>query len=128
SISFLVSFTFFLLSIIIGAGEIVFLLLYSVPLLFSTLFVCTQIAKLRKLDTEIWTYGSIIVTAMLAALAGCTPFGISMGVVLLSNRYLDGLFLMHLFGFLAVLKVYNLWAIDKEKEIECVNAIKKGVK
>ncbi|KAI5192663.1 hypothetical protein NECID01_2034 [Nematocida sp. AWRm77] len=115
----------FALLIYVSFGYGVFVLLYPVPAFFSWLFSLTQLAKLKQLNSEIWSFGSILVAGALVAAIGLTPYVLGMVIVLISDRYLDGLFLIHLFAFFAVLKVYGLWTIDNEKEIEYVNTIKK---
>lgn len=103
----------------------VFALLFVVPAFFSGLFALTQLAKLRQLRAEIWSYGALLVAAVLAALIALTPYVLGMVIVMVSDRYLDGLFLIHVFSFFAVLQVYGLWSLDNEKEIEYVNTIKQ---
>ncbi|KAI5170612.1 hypothetical protein NEFER03_0071 [Nematocida sp. LUAm3] len=122
------SFVFIFMCAQIGFGFGIFLLLVSVPCVFGGLFSITQLAKLKYLNLEIWSYGSIFVMGLLLSVVAATPFVLGMLIVLISDRYLDGIFLMHLFGFLCVLKIYNLWVIDKEQEIECVNTLKAETK
>ncbi|KAI5185260.1 hypothetical protein NEHOM01_0718 [Nematocida homosporus] len=110
----------------LGVG--VFAIIFLLPAIMSFLFSFSQLAKLGALKVEIWNYGSILVVNMFMLLIGSTPLGLGALVVLISDRYIDGIFFMHLLGFLTVLKVYNLWCLDKEQEIECVNTVKQGGK
>ncbi|KAH9385443.1 uncharacterized protein NEMAJ01_0339 [Nematocida major] len=119
------SFFLCLLSITSGLGVGLFALLYLVPLFFGTMFVFTQLSKLKILNADIWDYGSLLVTASLAVCIGCTPFVLGMVVVIISDRYLDGTFLIHTLALFAVIKMYGIWSMDKEQEIECVNTVKQ---
>ncbi|KAI5190288.1 hypothetical protein NEMIN01_0987 [Nematocida minor] len=117
--------TFFgsLLSITAGIGEGLFLLLYIVPFFFATLFSFTQLSKLKILNAEIWYYGSLLVTILLVSVIALTPVVFGMLIVMVSDRYLDGIFLIHVLAMFAVIKIYDLWCIDNEQEIECVNTV-----
>jgi len=112
------------ISIPLSLGVCVFTLLYAMPLFFFSLFCFTQLAKLKQLNAEVWAYGAIVVSVLLFVLLGMTSYFLGMVIVLISDRYLDGVFLAHLISFFGVLQIYNLWSIDNEKEIECVNTVK----
>lgn len=112
-----------LVSITSGVGEILFMLLYVVPLFFSALFSFTQLSKLKILNSEIWIYGSLLVTILLVISIALTPVVFGMLIVMVSDRYLDGIFLIHVLGLFSVIKIYDLWCVDNEQEIECVNTI-----
>ncbi|OAG31709.1 hypothetical protein NEDG_00184 [Nematocida displodere] len=123
--SFLAALAPIFLCILFSFGFGIFIILYIVPAVCSFFFMIAQFAKLAQLNLEIWSYGSVFITAGLVLLIAATPYILGMVIVLVSDRYLDGVFLMHALGFLAVLKVYNLWMIDNEKEIENVNTVQK---
>lgn len=112
-------------STLVSFGFGVFLVGFAVPLVFGLAAAVLYTAKLARLNAEIWSYGSIFITACLVGLLAATPYALGMLVALLSNRYLDGIFLLHAFGFFAMLKLYNLWAMDREQEIECVNTLQE---
>lgn len=112
-----------LVSITSGIGEILFLLLYVIPFFFGSLFLFTQLSKLKILDSEIWIYGSLLVTVGLVLCIGLTPIVFGMLIVMASDRYLDGIFLIHVLGLFSVIKIYDLWCVDNELEIECVNTV-----
>ncbi|KAI5180920.1 hypothetical protein NEOKW01_1161 [Nematocida sp. AWRm80] len=107
----------------IGFGLGVFALLFLVPIFFSFLFLFTQLAKLKQLNASFWAYFSILAICILMTLVALTPFILGVVIVTLSDRYVDGIVLIHIFSFLAIVNMYNLWLIDNEQEIECVNAV-----
>ncbi|KAI5159655.1 hypothetical protein NEAUS03_0474 [Nematocida ausubeli] len=113
-----------LISITSGLGIGLFFLLYLVPFFFGTLFIFTQLSKLKILNAEIWSYASLLLIIGLSAVIAITPMILGRVIVLLSDRYLDGIFLMHATAMCVVIKVYDLWALDNEQEIECVNTVK----
>lgn len=107
-----------------GLGSGLFLLLYVIPFFFGSLFSFTQLSKLKTLNAEIWSYGSLLVTIALVACIALTPPILGMVIVMISDRYLDGIFLIHVLSLFSVIKMYDLWCMDNEQEIECVNAVK----
>ncbi|KAI5158060.1 hypothetical protein NEPAR05_1830 [Nematocida parisii] len=113
-----------LLSITSRLGAGLFALLYLIPFFFSALFMFTQLAKLKILNAEVWSYASLLLIIGLMTTIAITPMILGKFVVLLSDRYLDGIFLMHVTAMCVVIKVYDLWALDDEQEIECVNTVK----
>jgi Chitin synthase export chaperone len=105
----------------LGVG--VFLITYAVPALFLAVFCLTQLSKLRQIDCEVWSYGTLFSVVLLALFAGSVPYIWGKLVVLFSERYIDGLFLVHLSGILGIIMVQKLWITDNEQEIECVNTV-----
>lgn len=112
---------FVFLNTSLGVG--VFFFTYIVPLFLVAVFALTQLSKLRQINSEIWSYGTLFCALLIVAAAGVMPYFGGMLVVMFSGRYLDGVFMLHLCGIFAVIMVQKLWITDNEQEIECVNTL-----
>ncbi|KAM0673711.1 Chitin synthase [Gurleya vavrai] len=86
-------------------------------LLFS--YMCFQLYMMRQIGSEVWAYGTLFI-AFLFFCAGCVPlfFGCRY-IAFLSERYLDGLFFLHLFFFCAIIMIHKFWLSICEDEVEC---------
>lgn len=104
-------------------GAVVFACTYFVPAFFGVVFAVTQLVKLAHINAEIWSYGTLFSVLLLSALAGMMPYIGGGFITAVTERGLDGVFMVHLCGLCAVIMAQKLWITDNEQEIESVKTL-----
>ncbi|KAM0678022.1 Chitin synthase [Binucleata daphniae] len=109
-------------------STIFFVLIFPVNLLWLFCYTCFQLYMMRQINSEVWAYGTLFI-AGLFFFAGCIPlfFGCKY-IATLSERYLDGLFFVHLLYFCAIIMIHKFWLSVCDDEVECTPMIIKNSK
>lgn len=94
-------------------------MLCGVNLGLVVIFMIFQFFMLKKLKTDIWAYGTLLIGFVFFLFSVVTMFFGSVFVAFLSDRYLDGLFFYHLFVFCAIIMMHKFWLSVCENEAEC---------
>lgn len=114
---------------LITKNSIVFVsLIFAINMLWLFCYTCFQLYMMRQIGSEVWAYGTLFIAGVFFA-TGCIPlfFGCKY-IAILTERYLDGLFFLHLFYFCAIIMIHKFWLSVCEDEVECTALLIKNSK
>lgn len=124
------SFGYFLVSgsIILGGlladnGGLLFMILFALNALMAGAYVVTQFTLLVRMNSEVWAYGTLSIACIFFTLAVTILFYGSEPLAFMSDRYMDGLFVFHLFIFCTIIMVHKYWLSICDFEAECASIV-----
>ncbi|KAL0265776.1 UNVERIFIED_CONTAM: hypothetical protein PYX00_011491 [Menopon gallinae] len=88
-------------------GVVLFFLLFVLNLCIALCYIVSQLILLTRNDSEVWAYGTLAVAAMFFVPAVAVLLYGANHVSFWSERYLDGLFVFHLFMFCTIIMVHK---------------------
>lgn len=104
-------------------GMLLFFVHFVLNFIVSMCYIVSQLVLLAKNDSEVWAYGTLSVAAMFFVPAVTVLLYGAKHVAYLSERYLDGLFVFHLFMFCTIIMVHKYWLSTCDFEAECASLV-----
>lgn len=86
---------------------------------YAICYIFFQFYTLNFLCSEIWAYGTLLISATFFILGTIPLIYGSTLIAQLTERYLDGLFFFHLFMFCSIIMMHKFWLSICESEVEC---------
>lgn len=104
-------------------GVMLFFVLFVLNFFIALCYLVSQLVLLIRNDSEVWAYGTLSVAAMFFAPAVTVLLYGAKYVAFWSERYLDGLFVFHLFMFCTIIMVHKYWLSTCDFEAECASLV-----
>jgi hypothetical protein len=127
SILYLVSLLYFIAAsafvytaLAIGNSIVIFIVSFFLSILFYLLYFVRQLKRLRKINGEIWAYGTMFIAFVCFVLAQAMIFAGADLIALSTDKYFDNLFFYHLFMLCSFVMIHKYWLSNFDYEVECL--------
>lgn len=101
-------------------NEYVIIITFSINIMSLIFYIFLQISKLKRTNSEIWSYGILAIIFLFCALATAHMFTGADLIALLTERNLDNLFFINLYSFIMIMMVHKYWLSTCDFELECL--------
>lgn len=91
---------------------------FALNILFFLLYIVVQLKRLRKIDGEVWAYGTLSISLLCFVLSNAIVFAGSELIALHTDRYFDNLFFYHFFILCTFIMIHKYWLSVYDYEVE----------